>query len=87
MDNLAYLAFKQTFLFWKGMQAAKLDLDGDSGHLASLFSSRSIHEFCFLVNVYVHSHMCRHFFDQFTLGNYPRMILKYILCCERSHGK
>ena len=32
------------------MQAAKLDLAGDSGNLASLFSSRSIHEFCFLVN-------------------------------------
>ena len=29
----------------------KLDLGGDSGHLASLFSSRSIHEFGFLVNV------------------------------------
>ena len=29
----------------------KLDLGWDSGHLASLFSSRSIHEFGFLVNV------------------------------------
>ena len=29
----------------------KLDLGGDSGHLASLFSSRSIHEFGLLVNV------------------------------------
>ena len=29
----------------------KLDLGRDSGHLASLFSSRSIHEFGFLVNV------------------------------------
>ena len=79
---------KQAFLFAQGMQAAKLDLDGDSGYLASLFSgSSSIHEFCLSVNVYLHSHMCRHFFYQFTLGNYPRMILKYILCCERSHGK
>ena len=33
------------------MRAVKLDLGGDSGHLTSLFSSRSIHEFGFLVNV------------------------------------
>ena len=65
------LACKQAFLFGQGMQAAKLDLDGDSDHLASLFSSGSIHEFCFLGNVYLYSRVCRHFFHQFTLGNYP----------------
>ena len=58
MGNLAY---KHASLFGQGMQAAKLDLAGDSDNLASFFSSRSIHEFC-LVNVYLHSHMCEHFF-------------------------
>ena len=38
-------------LLGQGVRAVKLDLGGDSGHLASLFSSRSIHEFGFLVNV------------------------------------
>ena len=27
------------------------------------------------------------FFINSTWVNYPRMILKYILCCEQSHGK
>ena len=48
MGNLAY---KQAFLLGQGAQAVKLDLGWDSGHLASLFSSRSIHEVGFLVNV------------------------------------
>ena len=73
---MSNLACKQAFLFGQGMQAAKLELDGDSGHLTSLFSSRGIHEFCFLVNVYLYSHMRRHFFHQFTLGNYPRILIK-----------
>ena len=47
---MSNLACKQAFLFGQGMQAAKLDLDGDSGYLASLFSRRSIHEFCFSVH-------------------------------------
>ena len=38
---------EEAFLSGQGMQAAKLDLDGDSGNLASLFSSRRNHEFCF----------------------------------------
>ena len=36
------LARKQAFLLERGMQAAKLDLAGDSGNLASLFSSTSL---------------------------------------------
>ena len=68
------LACKQAFLFAQGMQAAKLDLSGDLGHLVSLFSSRSIHEFCFLVNVYLQSHV-QTFFSSIHTGNYPRMIL------------
>ena len=44
------LARKQAFLLEQGARAVKLDLGGDSGHLASLFSSRSIHEFGFLAN-------------------------------------
>ena len=39
-------------LLGQGVRAGKLDLGGDSGHLASLFSSRCIHEFGFLVNVH-----------------------------------
>ena len=45
------LACKQAFLFGQGARGVKYDLGGDSGHLASLFSSRSIHEFGFLANV------------------------------------
>ena len=136
MDNLVC---KQAFLLGQGVRAVKLDLGGDSGHLASLFSSRSIHEFGFLVNVQFqkisilphrkdwnflgdggfwkikkYKEMCKAlkyynfqrggevwifsgttqclpaqsyvstFFNQFT---HPRIILKYILCCEQSHGK
>ena len=109
--------------------------------LASLFSSRSIHEFGFLVNVHFQkisilpptegigiswgmggsgksknmkkcmklywdfqrggevwifsgttqclpAQSCVDiFFITSTWANYPRMILKYILCCEQSHGK
>ena len=46
-----HVACKQAFLLGQGARAVKLDLGWDSGHLASLFSSRSIHEFGFLVNV------------------------------------
>ena len=65
---MANLACKQAFLSGQGMQAAKLDLDGDSGNLASLFSSRRNHEFCFLVNVYLYSHIYRHFFSSIHIG-------------------
>ena len=50
-QKMGNLACKQAFLLGQGVRAVKLDLGGDSGHLASLFSSRSIHEFGFLVNV------------------------------------
>ena len=50
-QKMSNLACKQTFLLGQGAQTVKLDLGGDSGHLASLFSSRSIHEFGFLVSV------------------------------------
>ena len=54
----------------------KLDLGGDSGHLASLFISRSIHEFGFLVNVYLHSHMGRIFFPSIHPGQLPKNGIK-----------
>ena len=50
-QKMGNLACKQAFLLGQGVRAVKLDLGRDSGHLASLFSSRSIHEFGFLVNV------------------------------------
>ena len=51
-QKMGNLACKQAFLLGQGVRAVKLDLGRDSGHLASLFSSRSIQfEFGFLVNV------------------------------------
>ena len=50
-QKMGNLACKQAFLSGQGARAVKLDLGGDSGHLASLFSSRSIHEFGFSINV------------------------------------
>ena len=52
-QDMGNLACKQAFLFGQGVQAVKLDLpvSGDSGHLASLFSSRSIHELMFTCTV------------------------------------
>ena len=50
-QKMGTLACKQAFLLGQGVRAVELDLGGDSDHLASLFRSRSIHEFGFLGNV------------------------------------
>ena len=54
-QKMGNLACKQAFLLGQGVRAVKLDLGRDSGHLASLFSSRSIHEFGFLVKLLAQS--------------------------------